>query len=462
MKRKQIFILIGLLVIILIGLLLFWLLGREAKLNSKHIGINFEIHNCSPVEKNKENLRLFFLQPLLSSNVVEEKSGLDRLFIPQIACDETIFSIPTFGINVFRYDGNAQNIKETSLTITSRVADEENFYNSWQADGFESLEKSLLKGNVKEDNLPTLSDLMLPDASDDIIQDSVIIDKNCKSEIFPYVFKSAENVRKYMNKVLEKNPDAILEGTENNTIHIFIYCGTEQYLLNKNDKDNDGIDNQFDLCPDLPGEKSNNGCPIKEDSDKDGVYDENDACPTEKGEKACDGCPCPPPIVQPDDDKDGIPNSKDKCPKEFGFRKYNGCPVPDSDGDGLNDEIDKCPEEKGPKSNDGCPVMIRITHNNADGTFTVNGISNINDYNVIMYITESNGRVVEHKFTGYVSPYPNEAKKLTKLIGDPVETSVRVVVYDKSNKEIKSTTFNGLSMICFSDGDCGFVDLNKN
>lgn len=467
MKRKNQYLLIGIAVaLVIIGLLL-WLLRRQAEINKEHISINFEVHNCASVETNKELLRNDFLMPLLMHSFVKEASGLENLIIPSVSTNKLDFSIPVIGINSFRYNSNAESLRLSNITSTSRQDDEKTFFSNWEAVGYADIEQSLLKGNPKNNkDLPSLYDIIQSE-NDDVFPDSIIIDKNCSDEILnqnkPYIFKSTADLRAYLHEILEKNPEAIEKSTVDSKIHLFLYCGKEAYLLNPNDRDNDGIINEFDLCPDMPGEKSNKGCPIKEDRDRDGVYDENDACPTEKGEKSCDGCPCPPPPPgKPDNDKDGIPDDNDKCPKDFGFKKYYGCPVPDSDGDGLNDEIDKCSNEKGPKSNDGCPVTIRITHNNADGTFTVNGISNINDYNVIMYITESNGRVVEHKFTGYVSPYPNEAKKLTKLIGDPVETSVKVVVYDKSNKEIKSTTFNGLSMICFSDGDCGFVDLNKN
>ncbi len=462
MKKKNLFILIGGVFIIGILVLIWWLNNLQKELNQNHIGLTFEIHNCQDIEKDKELLRINFIKPLLKYAVVEENGGLQKLYLPQIACNNVKFSIPAIGINTFRYNSEAEDIKASSMTAIARDADEESFFSNWEADGYLNLENILIKGHPKHKDNTDLAYLaqIIKSEGDELIPDSIIIDKNCQDQP-PYLFSSTENFRKFLDDQLKKNKNALHENGKSGHIDIFIWCG-DGYKLNPDDKDNDGVLNEFDKCPEQPGEISNNGCPIKDDTDKDGVYDDEDSCPNEKGEKSCDGCPCPPPIVEPDDDRDGIPNAKDKCPKEFGFKKYQGCPIPDTDGDGINDEIDKCPTEKGPQSNNGCPLRIRVTHNNSDGTFTVNGISNINDYNVVMYIKESNGRVVEHKFTGYVSPYPHEAKKLTKLIGDPVETTVKVVVSDKNNKELESFTFKGLSMICFSDGDCGFVDLNKN
>lgn len=463
MKRKNLFIIISIAVFITITFLIWWLLGRHSKLNEEHISMNFEIHNCSAAELNNDLLRSNFLKPLLEYSVVKEGNGLENLYLTSISCSDVSFSIPAIGINSLRYNATAASLKESSMTATSRESDEESFFNSWDAEGFAELEALLLKGNFnhKENkDLAFLSEI-IESEGDESIPDSIIIDKNCQIEQPPYLFSSAANARKFINEELEKNNNAIYENGKKGDIHIYIWCG-DGYNSNPGDRDNDGVSNELDKCPDDRGEKTNNGCPIIKDTDHDGVPDEVDQCVNEPGSKDCGGCKCPEKPTPSDKDKDGIPDNKDKCPDKFGLIKYKGCPIPDTDGDGVNDEMDKCIEDKGPQSNNGCPLRIRVTHNNSDGTFTVNGVSNINDYNVVMYIKESNGRVVEHKFTGYVSPYPHEAKKLTKLIGDPVETTVKVVVSDKSNKELESFTFKGLSMICFSDGDCGFVDLNKN
>lgn len=54
------------------------------------------------------------------------------------------------------------------------------------------------------------------------------------------------------------------------------------------DSDDDGIADKYDLCPNLKGLYSLNGCL---DSDGDGISDPEDACPTVPGTKANKGCP---------------------------------------------------------------------------------------------------------------------------------------------------------------------------
>ncbi|GAC1342082.1 MAG: hypothetical protein NVS2B9_07660 [Myxococcales bacterium] len=86
------------------------------------------------------------------------------------------------------------------------------------------------------------------------------------------------------------------------------------------DSDGDGVPDIDDLCPDVPGPASNQGCPLAVDSDRDGVPDDIDRCPT-------------------------VPGPKENF----------GCPWPDRDGDGVPDKDDRCPDEPGPVENEGCP-----------------------------------------------------------------------------------------------------------
>lgn len=113
------------------------------------------------------------------------------------------------------------------------------------------------------------------------------------------------------------------------------------------DKDNDGIPDKTDGCPDKAGTAATNGCP---DRDGDGIPDGNDKCADVAGLAKYSGCPIP------DTDKDGINDEQDKCPDKAGVAKYEGCPVPDTDGDGLNDESDACPDKPGTVEFNGCPV----------------------------------------------------------------------------------------------------------
>src|SRR5262249_53428084 len=84
------------------------------------------------------------------------------------------------------------------------------------------------------------------------------------------------------------------------------------------DRDNDGIRDDIDACPDTPGElqsdPSKDGCPPA-DRDKDGVLDVEDACPSSPGQRSADatknGCP-------KDTDEDGIYDDADACTNEKG------------------------------------------------------------------------------------------------------------------------------------------------
>lgn len=160
------------------------------------------------------------------------------------------------------------------------------------------------------------------------------------------------------------------------------------------DRDNDGIPDKDDKCPDVAGTVANMGCPEAKDTDGDGIMDDQDDCPDKAGPsitKGCpdkdgdgivdkydkcpdvfgtkerDGCPEPEAVVVKDTDGDGIPDSEDKCPTVVGAKENNGCPLNyDTDGDGVPDRLDKCPDVVGPKSNNGCPVEA-VVAKDSDG-----------------------------------------------------------------------------------------------
>ena len=116
------------------------------------------------------------------------------------------------------------------------------------------------------------------------------------------------------------------------------------------DRDNDGVPDATDKCPDTPGLANLMGCP---DKDGDGIADADDKCPDVAGTAKYGGCPIP------DTDGDGINDENDKCPTVKGVARYQGCPVPDQDNDGVADENDKCPTIAGPASNEGCPEVSK-------------------------------------------------------------------------------------------------------
>ena len=120
----------------------------------------------------------------------------------------------------------------------------------------------------------------------------------------------------------------------------------------KKDQDNDGVPDEEDECPEVPGKAEFNGCP---DTDNDGVPDAEDKCPTIAGSKDLNGCP--------DADGDGVADNEDKCPTKPGSKSAQGCP--DADRDGVQDEQDQCPYKPGPASNSGCPE----TDSDNDGVY---------------------------------------------------------------------------------------------
>ena len=116
------------------------------------------------------------------------------------------------------------------------------------------------------------------------------------------------------------------------------------------DSDKDGISNDNDQCPEVPGTILMHGCP---DKDGDSIADNEDQCPEIPGTLENKGCPIS------DRDSDGIRDEQDKCPDVVGIKKYNGCPIPDSDSDGVNDEEDHCPTIVGDTDNHGCPKITK-------------------------------------------------------------------------------------------------------
>jgi len=130
------------------------------------------------------------------------------------------------------------------------------------------------------------------------------------------------------------------------------------------DRDGDGVFDDEDACPDVPGLRTTdprtNGCP-RGDRDQDTIFDDEDACPDAPGIRTSDpktnGCP------RSDRDHDTIFDDEDACPDVPGVPttdpKTNGCPRADRDNDGVFDDEDACPDIPGvrtadPKTN-GCP-----------------------------------------------------------------------------------------------------------
>ncbi len=135
------------------------------------------------------------------------------------------------------------------------------------------------------------------------------------------------------------------------------------------DRDEDGIDDAHDLCPDVARgphpDPDRRGCPLT-DRDGDGIYDKDDACPEVAAgpHPMSDKSGCP----DRDSDGDGVFDSADQCvDTPAGLHpdpNKPGCPLPDRDGDSIVDADDACPDKPGAPSADpqknGCPGLIEI------------------------------------------------------------------------------------------------------
>jgi outer membrane protein OmpA-like peptidoglycan-associated protein len=158
--------------------------------------------------------------------------------------------------------------------------------------------------------------------------------------------------------------------------HIFHQAGLK-FQFGAKDRDDDGIIDAEDTCPDVKGLAAFQGCP---DTDFDGIQDSADACPEEAGTPEMNGCPDQDgdtvadkddacidvaglPVLKgcPDADGDGIADQNDKCPTVKGEKANGGCPWPDTDGDKVLDKDDKCPTVAGTVANNGCPEVSEDT-----------------------------------------------------------------------------------------------------
>jgi Ca-activated chloride channel family protein len=133
----------------------------------------------------------------------------------------------------------------------------------------------------------------------------------------------------------------------------------------KKDKDQDGVKNRRDKCPEISGPVENKGCPWP-DFDGDGVPDKDDQCKDVRGPAQNNGCPFP------DTDGDGIIDKDDACPTVAGLAENNGCPWPDTDGDGILDKDDACPTVPGMPEYNGCPKPKAMVAMEVESSFRPN------------------------------------------------------------------------------------------
>jgi len=151
-------------------------------------------------------------------------------------------------------------------------------------------------------------------------KNTVVQDDNPFTEIFSQQIEAGGCISAILGRVSKEvrkvNPNQLIwqEGLLEEDI-CFGESQLESEEKNKSDIDKDGIPDDKDMCPEIPGSIRMNGCP---DRDKDGLIDIKDLCPDLKGDPKLGGCP--------DSDKDGIIDAKDACPQTYGSPEMMGCP----------------------------------------------------------------------------------------------------------------------------------------
>ncbi|MBN1301430.1 MAG: OmpA family protein [Melioribacteraceae bacterium] len=168
-------------------------------------------------------------------------------------------------------------------------------------------------------------------------------------------YRLSKNLLLFSEGSLYINDDDLLDDYDNN--HYADFYGTLvfgiSYAFNFNeDADDDGVPDEWDICPYTPAELSVDkyGCPI--DNDIDGIPDYRDKCPDTPIGIPVDrfGCAF-------DNDNDLVPDYLDKCPDTPRNVLVDslGCPL-DTDRDGVPDYLDLCPDtEEGSKvDSTGC------------------------------------------------------------------------------------------------------------
>lgn len=145
-------------------------------------------------------------------------------------------------------------------------------------------------------------------------------------------------------KIYSKELDGLIGNDNGGESHFQHLAGLSFAFGKGNDSDKDGVNDDEDACPNIPGLESLNGCP---DDDADGIRNSDDDCPLTAGLASLNGCP--------DADGDGIADANDDCPNTAGVASLKGCP--DADRDGIADAKDDCPRKSGPSSNNGCPEI---------------------------------------------------------------------------------------------------------
>lgn len=445
MKKNKIFIISGALLFGLFIALLFWLQTMEGQPNELQTSYQIEIFNCSEIGKDKATIDSELKAALLSTPL--KKDGITSCYAPIVKIDNVEFGVPIYGMNYFRL-----GISSDMYLYEDRKMDEATFFEAPKDnEKYLELRKKASKGWFKK--------------GDDVALD-------LKNNINEFIIYSSQKEKHTHNKkvwqsmtALRGHIDSLISiGANEKTIKVYYFCG--DFMDGILDDDLDGIVNSKDSCRYEKGSAERNGCPEPKDTDGDGVFDKEDQCKDTPGDIDCSGCPCPPEPPCDDQDNDGICDTNDKCPNVYGQIRFSGCPPPpprDNDSDGIPNSEDKCKDEAGPKENDGCPYKFDIKHGKSDGKFILEGVSNINDFDVTINIKQqdiSNKRTDD--FIGWTYPTKEQSIQLIKVLEDPIDLYITILIKSKINgTTLFSKSFKDLSMVCFSPDECGFLNTSE-
>ncbi len=160
------------------------------------------------------------------------------------------------------------------------------------------------------------------------------------------------------------------------------------------DDDKDGVPNTVDSEPNTPVGSfvDSKGVSVR-DKDADGVADPYDVCPEIAGVYSANGCP--------DMDKDGVADKDDECPQTAGLASNKGCPVVAKEVQDVMTKALKGVQFEYSKStllNSSLPVLdevVRVMNQNPDYRLAISGhTDNVGDEAQNMLLSESRAQAV--------------------------------------------------------------------
>jgi len=195
MKKRNLFIAIGILIISALSLFLYYVDSNSTKIDEKHINLVFNIENISI--SNHNELKTQILQPLLKSSFYTENKEV--LFIPKVVHNNKSFCIPAFGLNSLRYNPSEQSLEYYNKD--SRLLDEEYFFSEWKMDRDLNNFLKAFNSTKINSNINLYNDIHKQKTN--LFIDSFIINSRI-IENSNFEFKNTSELRAFLDKEIEK------------------------------------------------------------------------------------------------------------------------------------------------------------------------------------------------------------------------------------------------------------------